>query len=190
MGKKGSWTNQGWNMIFSHKNFGCCLIGHLYIWNTGEEFTKTALFQCLLNTKMLARMNSWFVLSQDGSSPEKMEKIFQELKHIFLLWSLKAHLDLRIVGPWNKNIHDNLLWCLLLCILKECLDLKVFWQRSQGRTIPSMWFASMWSFIAFPLPSFPHTLHLSALWLWFWHLLSLFSIIDLTISSSWCTSPQ
>ena len=30
--KKCSWTNQGWDMISLHKNFGCCFMGHLYIW--------------------------------------------------------------------------------------------------------------------------------------------------------------
>ena len=28
---KGFWTNHGWDMLFSHKNLGCCLIGHLFL---------------------------------------------------------------------------------------------------------------------------------------------------------------
>ena len=50
----------------------------------------------------------------------------------------------------------------LLCCLRPFLDLKVFSQRSQGMTIPSRWFVSMWSFMFLPRPSFPHTLQISA----------------------------
>ena len=49
-------------------------------------------------------------------------------------------------------------WCCFLCSLKPFLDLKVFSQRLQGMMIPSRWFASMWSFMFLPWPSFPHTL--------------------------------
>ena len=54
----------------------------------------------------------------------------------------------------------HLLWCDLLCIFKAFLDLKVLSQRLQGMTIPSIWFASMWSFIAFHWPCFPQTLQI------------------------------
>ena len=85
---------------------------------------------------------------------------------------------------------------LLVCwrdlwVLKPFLDLKVLSQRLQGMIIPSIWFASMWSFMAVPPPSFPQTLHRSAktchipFGILFW----LFSIIDFTFLSSSSKSP-
>ena len=32
MERGGFWTNKGWDMILSHKNFVCWLIGHLHVW--------------------------------------------------------------------------------------------------------------------------------------------------------------
>ena len=32
MERGGFWTNKGWDMIFSHKNFVCWLIGHPHVW--------------------------------------------------------------------------------------------------------------------------------------------------------------
>ena len=58
-----------------------------------------------------------------------------------------------------QNLNE-LFWCCLLWGLYEFLDLKVLLQRLQGITIPSKWFASMWSLMALSFPSFPHTLHL------------------------------
>ena len=77
-----------------------------------------------------------------------------------------------------------------LWFCKLCLDLNVLSQRLQGMTIPSRWFASMWSFMFGAWPSFPQTLHRSAnltpLAILFW----LFSIIDFTLSSSSSKSPE
>jgi len=42
--RKGFWTNRGWDMIFSHKNLGCCLIGHLHICNF--DF-RTPILSCM-----------------------------------------------------------------------------------------------------------------------------------------------
>ena len=83
-----------------------------------------------------------------------------------------------------------LFWCCLLCGLKEFLDLKVLLQRLQGMMIPSRWFASMWSFMFLPWPSFPQTWHRSANSLLPATLFWLFSIIDFTFSSSSSKSPE
>ena len=121
------------------------------------------------------------------------ENHFQWIKH-FCLWCLKESLDLKVAFNQNLQninmIYSNLIWCNLLWSLKAFLDLKVFSQRLQGMTIPSIWLASMWSFMALLLPSFPHTLQRSAIRLTFGfaYLFSLFSIIDFTISSSWSKS--
>ena len=81
-------------------------------------------------------------------------------------------------------------WCCFVCFLSPFLYLKVLLQRLQGMATPSRWFASMWSFMALPMPSFPQTLHRSANWRPFCNLFWLFSIIDFTLSSSSSRSPE
>ena len=66
------------------------------------------------------------------------------------------------------------------------LHLKDFPQMLHGMTIPSKCLTSMWSFIWLLSPSFPQTLQRSALrfpLLTFETMLSLFSIVDRTLSS-------
>ena len=64
------------------------------------------------------------------------------MEHLFLLWCLKAFLDLKVL-PTPNEISFYYFWCCLLCSLKASLDLKVLSQRLQGMMIPSRWFASM-----------------------------------------------
>ena len=81
---------------------------------------------------------------------------------------------------------SHALWVKLLCTLNVFLDLKVFSQRPQGSETPCRWLASMWSLIPTHWPSFPQTLQMFTLWSCFPTniFLSIFSIIDFTVSSS------
>ena len=93
----------------------------------------------------------------------------------------------------NRKLYYEMIecaWCCLLCSFRPFLDLKVLSQRLQGMTIPSKWFASMWSFMFLPWPSFPQTLHRTANWCPLANLFWLFSIIDFTRSSSSTISPE
>ena len=74
-----------------------------------------------------------------------------------------------------------------VCRLSVNLDLNSFPQKSHGRDIPSRWWASMWSMMAWARPSFLHTLQILVL-LPFGRMFELGSIIDLTLSSSCCKS--
>ena len=78
-----------------------------------------------------------------------------------------------------------------MCLLKLYLDLNSLPQTLQGRATPSRCCPSIWSLIAILCPSFPQTLQILALCVWFplWMRFSLTSISDLTFSSSLCTSP-
>ena len=51
--RKGFWTNHGWDMIFSHKNLGCCLIGHLHICNFDFRTPIFILYEMYRKLKML-----------------------------------------------------------------------------------------------------------------------------------------
>ena len=57
-------------------------------------------------------------------------------------------------------MHVIYLWNLLLCTSKLFLEEKVLSQCSQGRDIPSKWWASMWFLIWFTRPSLPHILQM------------------------------
>ena len=76
-----------------------------------------------------------------------------------------------------------------VCRLSVNLDLNSFPQKSHGRDIPPRWWASMWSMMAWARPSFLHTLQILVL-LPFGRMFELGSIIDLTLSSSCCKSPD
>ena len=119
----------------------------------------------------------------------------QSLNHnvlcIFALWSLRACLVLKRLILFTNLIFDqHEIQFVHLCCLNPILDLNVFSQTLQGSETPSKWFASMWSLMAIPAPSFPQTLQilafLSPLGIRFW----LGSIIDFTLRSSSCKSPD
>ena len=111
------------------------------------------------------------------------------------VWNIQSNQNWVFVVSWQV-LHCRWLtdcfWCrLLMCCLKESLDLKVLSQTLQGMTIPSKWFASMCFFIWVVSPSFPHTLQISPLrFLLFGRRLSLLSIIDITLSSSSSRFPE
>ena len=115
------------------------------------------------------------------------------------VWNIQSNQNWVFVVSWQV-LHCKWLtdcfWCrLLMCCLKESLDLKVLSQTLQGMTIPSKWFASMCFFIWVLSPSFPHTLQTSPLRLLFGldgfgRRLSLFSISDITLSSSSSRFPE
>ena len=117
----------------------------------------------------------------------------QQIQLCFLSWllDLSAHISTTTKTWWpmlTKSFHLR----LHVCFLNIILDLNSFPQTLQGRATPSRWLASMWSLMAIPAPSFPHTLQILALepcgplGAKFW----LFSIIDFTFSSSSCKSPD
>ena len=113
--------------------------------------------QILLSSVQLVAMNFSFVMLQTVNGCERNELNVHWIRPGCFLypWSLKAFLELKVILQW---LH--------------------------GMTIPSRWFASMWSLMAFAAPPFPHTLQMWALSfllsIFFW----LFSISDFTLSSS------
>ena len=127
------------------------------------------------------------VLSQGTSSPGIWFISIQNLLCFVDLWCLKFCLVLQ--GKCQLLYLIYLSKQVYLCLLNWFLDLKVFPQTLQGSEIPSRWFDSMWSLMAIPSPSFPHTLQISALFLplgiRFW----LFSIMSFTFASSSSKSP-
>ena len=116
-------------------------------------------------------VNSCFVLSQARSCAENITHglMFKETLSFVLSQNMFENIRIPLPISFDQNIFIaevyqllfNLFWCCLLCCLKIFLDLKVLWQRLQGMTIPSRWFASMWSFMFLLWPSFPHTLQTS-----------------------------
>ena len=73
--------------------------------------------------------------------------------------TLHVVLDLIIILLFTY-MHVIYLWNLLLCTSKLFLEEKVLSQCSQGRDIPSKWWASMWFLIWFTRPSLPHILQM------------------------------
>ena len=85
--RKGFWTNHGWDMIFSHKNLGCCLIGHLHICNFDFRTPIFILYEMYRKLKMLEYkhllkspifpFDSWLWKGQFGNG-KGMEKIHSQ----------------------------------------------------------------------------------------------------------------
>ena len=119
---------------------------------------KKRLNQWNVYRDLIDRMSFCFVLSQNCSNSEKW-MLFSTNRTFLSVFSQRTWPEsctqLHII---SKTIYCDLIWCNLLWSLKAFLDLKVLSQRLQGITIPSMWFASMWYFMALLIPSFPHTL--------------------------------
>ena len=114
-------------------------------------------------------------LQMNGFSPEwirlwlvRREAELDEKTHILHLW---------FFSPFLSFVLCSLLWSI-----KPFLVLKVLSHELQGMVIPSIWFASMWFFIALLMPSFPHTLQM--LHFLFWGLSVMLFSSDSTIFSS------
>ena len=79
-------------------------------------------------------------------------------------WSLKGSVRPCLMLSQNRSAPEKF-WLMTDTLLSVVVLQSISWhesfflQRLDGMAIPSIWFASMWSFMALFIPSFPHTLH-------------------------------